>query len=128
MKQIADAWWPVGAWVIVILALTGFQLPPVVGASGSQLDKLVHFGMYFGLGWTLARAARISGLRTALAAAGLIAAGIVFAGLDELLQSWVPTRATDTADWLDDVAGLVTAYTLYAARWRGRWKSGAGRA
>ncbi len=127
MKQIADAWWPVGAWVIVILALTGFQLPPVVGASGSQLDKLVHFGMYFGLGWTLARAARISGLRTALAAAGLIAAGIVFAGLDELLQSWVPTRATDTADWLADVAGLVTAYTLYTARWRRRWKSGAGR-
>ncbi|MCK5410661.1 MAG: VanZ family protein [Gemmatimonadota bacterium] len=128
MKQSAAAWWPVGAWVIVILALTGFQLPRLVGASGSQLDKLVHFGMYFGLGWTLARAARISGLRTALAAAALIAAGIVFAGLDELLQRWVPRRAPDMADWLADVAGLVTAYALYAATWRRRWKSGAGRA
>ena len=128
MKQSADAWWPVGAWVIVILALTGFQLPSLVGVSGSQLDKLVHFGMYFGLGWTLARAARMSGLRTALAAAGLIAAGIAFAGLDELLQRWVPRRAPDMADWLADVMGLVAAYTLYAARWRRRWTSGAGRA
>ncbi len=128
MKQSADAWWPVGAWVIVILALTGFQLPRSVGASGSQLDKVVHFGMYLGLGWTLARAARISGLSTALAVAGLITAGIAFAGVDELLQRWVPRRVPDMADWLADVAGLVTAYALYAARWRRRGKSGAGRA
>ncbi len=108
--------------------------------SGSNLDKIVHFGLYLGLGLTLGRAARISGftgvtmllglLLAGIACIsgftgvtmllGLLLAGIAFAAVDELLQNWVPRRAPQMADWLADVAGLATGYVLYVARWRHR--------
>ena len=129
MKQRLNAWWPVAAWTVVILLLTSLQLPRWVGApGGSNLDKLVHFGLYFGLGLALGRAARISGWGRPLAVVGLLVAGIAFAALDELMQSWVPRRAPQMADWLADVAGLVTAYVLYIWRWKDRWKAKAGAA
>ncbi len=103
-------------------------LPTWVGLSGSNLDKLVHFGLYLGLGLTLGRAARISGFRGVAVLLGLLLAGIAFAAVDELMQNWVPRRAPQMADWLADVAGLVTGYVLYVARWRHRWKTEARRA
>lgn len=128
MKQRVDAWWPVGAWTLVILLLTSVPLPTWVGLSGSQLDKLVHFVLYFGLGLTLGRAARVSGFRSVALLLVLLLAGIGFAAVDELLQNWIPRRAPQMADWLADVVGLVSGYALYVARWRHRWKMEARRA
>jgi VanZ family protein len=118
VKNRVDAWWPVAGWTLVILVLTSLPLPTWVGMSGSNLDKLVHFGLYLGLGLTLGRAARISGFTGVAMLLGLLLAGISFAAADELLQNWVPRRAPQMADWLADVAGLVTGYVLYVARWR----------
>lgn len=123
VSQRTSAWWPVVAWTLVIILLTGIPLPTLPGAAGSELDKLVHFALYFGLGWTLARAARLSGFRGVAALVGLLLAGVGFAALDELLQSWVPRRAPQLADWLADVAGLLTAYVMYMVLWRYRWKA-----
>lgn len=123
MKLSANAWWPVAAWTVLIVLLTGMPLPTWSGSPGSDLDKLVHFGLYFGLGWTLARAARLSGIRGAAALLGLLMAGVAFSALDELLQTWVPRRVPQLADWLADVAGLVTAYATYIILWRRRWKA-----
>ncbi len=120
MKKRVDAWWPVVGWTLVILLLTSMQLPTWVGLSGSNLDKIVHFGLYLGLGLTLGRAARISGFTGVTMLLGLLLAGIAFAAVDELLQNWVPRRAPQMADWLADVAGLATGYVLYVARWRHR--------
>lgn len=132
MKQRADAWWPVAAWTVVILLLTSMQLPEWLPGlqrfSGSNLDKLVHFGLYLGLGLTLGRAARISGFTGGLVLLALLLAGVAFAAVDELLQNWVPRRVPQMADWLADVAGLVTGYVLYVARWRHRWKTKTRRA
>lgn len=128
LKKRVDAWWPVAAWTLVILLLTSMQLPTWVGLSGSHLDKLVHFGLYLGLGLTLGRAARISGFTGVAMLLGLLLAGIAFAAIDELLQNWVPRRAPQMADWLADVVGLVTGYVLYVGRWRHRWKTEARRA
>lgn len=125
MKQRWDAWWPVAAWTIVILLLTSLPLPPSVAAHG-QADKLVHFGLYFGLGVTLARAARISQAGT-LALAGLFLAGMGFAAGDELLQNWIPRRAPQMDDWLADLAGLAIGVAVYVVRWRHRWKTEARR-
>ncbi len=123
MKQRTNAWWPVVGWTLVIILLTGVPLPTWSGAPGSDLDKLVHFGLYFGLGWTLARAARISGFSGAPALLGLLLAGVAFAALDELLQGWVPRRVPQLADWVADIAGLITAYVMYIVLWRRRWKA-----
>jgi VanZ family protein len=120
VKKRVDAWWPVVGWTLVILLLTSMQLPTWVGLSGSNLDKIVHFGLYLGLGLTLGRAARISGFTGVTMLLGLLLAGIAFAAVDELLQNWVPRRAPQMADWLADVAGLATGYVLYVARWRHR--------
>ena len=128
MKKRVDAWWPVAAWTLVILLLTAMQLPTWASLSGSHLDKLVHFGLYLGLGLTLGRAASVSGFTGVGVLLGLLLAGIAFAAIDELLQNWVPRRAPQMADWLADVAGLVTGYVLYVARWRHRWKTEARRA
>ncbi len=127
MKKRVDAWWPVAGWTLVILLLTSVPLPTMVGLSGSNLDKLVHFGLYLGLGLTLGRAALISGFRGSAMLLGLLLTGIAFAAVDELLQNWVPRRAPQMADWLADVAGLVTGYVLYVARRRHRWKTEAQR-
>lgn len=127
VKKRVDAWWPVAGWTLVILLLTSVPLPTMVGLSGSNLDKLVHFGLYLGLGLTLGRAALISGFRGSAMLLGLLLAGIAFAAVDELLQNWVPRRAPQMADWLADVAGLVTGYVLYVARRRHRWKTEAQR-
>ena len=104
-------------------AATGVPLPTWPGAAGSELDKLVHFALYFGLGWTLARAARLSGIRGPAALSGLLLAGVAFAAFDELAQSWIPRRAPQMADWVADVAGLLTAYVMYLVLWRYRWKA-----
>jgi VanZ family protein len=128
VKKRVDAWWPVAGWTLVILLLTSMPLPTWVSLSGSNLDKLVHFGLYLGLGLTLGRAARISGFRGVATLLGLLLTGIAFAAVDELMQNWVPRRAPQMADWLADVAGLVTGYVLYVARWRHRWKTEARRA
>jgi VanZ family protein len=127
VKKRVDAWWPVAGWTLFILLLTSVPLPTMVGLSGSNLDKLVHFGLYLGLGLTLGRAALISGYRGVAMLLGLLLAGIAFAAVDELLQNWVPRRAPQMADWLADVAGLVTGYVLYVARRRHRWKTEAQR-
>ncbi len=127
MKQRWDAWWPVAAWTIVILLLTSVPLPTWATAHG-QADKLVHFGLYLGLGLTLGRAARISRWAGALALSGLLLAGMGFAAGDELLQSWIPRRAPQLNDWLADVAGLAVGLAAYVVRWRNRWKTEARRA
>lgn len=123
VKSRVNAWWPVVAWTLVILLLTAVRLPEWKGAAGTQADKIVHFGLYFGLGLTLGRAARLSRLRGILALSAPLAAGIGFAAVDELMQGWVPTRVPQMSDWLADVAGLLAAYALYLARWRHRWKT-----
>lgn len=123
VKQRVDAWWPVAAWTLVILLLTSMQIPAWVGVSGSHLDKLVHFALYLGLGLALGRAARISGFTGIPVMTAVLLAGTVFAAADELMQYWIPRRAPQLADWLADVAGLVTGYVLYVARWRHKWKT-----
>ncbi|MGH7542170.1 MAG: VanZ family protein, partial [Gemmatimonadota bacterium] len=82
-------------------------------------DKVAHFILYWGLGWTLGRAIWVSGRRTANAVWGALAFGLVFGALDEWHQGALLTRQTSFADWLADAAGV--SFGLAAHLWP-RWR------
>jgi VanZ family protein len=84
-------------------------------------DKVVHFGIYFGLAGlvalVLAWRSTDRSLRTGLSAgwyATIAAFVAVFAALDELTQPWTG-RDRDVNDWLADMAGMAVGLIVFAA-------------
>lgn len=113
------AWGPVAAWAAAILLLTTAPVPAPEGAEGvPHLDKLVHFLLYMGLGWSLGRALWRSRRATTGGAWAAVSAAAAFGALNEWLQGLVPTRDPSTADWLADVAGASVGLALHL--WRRR--------
>ena len=78
--------------------------PPALPESIIPLDKLVHFGEYFALGFLLLRAATIIRWRRALLWALIIGLSVGIA--DELHQAYIPTRVPDPADATADGVGV----------------------
>lgn len=119
MNLAARAWWPVVAWMGVIVFLTSVRLP--VGGlarTGLPLDKVAHVLLYGGLGWALGRAMWVSGYRTALAVWLCLMAGLLFGGADEWHQSTLRYREASFGDWLADAAGVSLGLVAYLwPRW-----------
>lgn len=71
-------------------------------------DKVLHFGLYFVLGSTLAwgrdRSGRVVGH------ALLVVLGVLYGVTDEWHQSFVPGRDASFADWIADCIGVVAGY------------------
>lgn len=112
MRPRIRAWWPVVAWT---LAIALFTLPaPLPGVPGAafRLDKLVHFGLYLGLGWSLGRALWLTHRATAGAVLLALAGGMGFAAANEWAQKLSPTRVPSAADWLADTGGLSLGIAL----------------
>jgi VanZ family protein len=107
------AWGPVVVWAALIF---GFSSIPSLGTGLGTWDlvlrKLAHFGEYAVLGLLLARA----GGSTPLAAA----AGIAYAGTDELHQHFVPGRHAAFRDVAVDAAGVLAGVLVARARRRVR--------
>ncbi len=77
-------------------------------------DKVIHFFIFFVLGWLLARGLFGNPLKTSPARwAAILAGGALFAMLDEMHQALVPGRYADFKDWLADMAGLTLAALWY---------------
>jgi len=78
-------------------------------------DKIAHFVEFFVLGLLLfgSMGRTVSSSRFA-AILFLFAVGASVAGLDELLQSYVPGRNMDIFDWLADAAGVGAGVVLGA--------------
>ncbi len=104
-------WGPVIVWAAVIF---GFSAVPSLGTGLGTWDlvlrKLAHFAEYAVLGALLAR-----GCGAGLLAA---AAGIAYAGTDELHQHFVPGRHAAFRDVAVDAAGVLAGILLARAR---RW-------
>lgn len=105
----------------MIIFLTSIPNPPVPRELAAG-DKLVHFGMYFGFGFLLARAVlqEASPTFTILAT---VAVGAIVGALDEWHQQFIPGRSMDIADWRADAFGaalgvLVAVTADVAARRR----------
>lgn len=107
------------AWAALILVATSLPLParPWPGRE-LPLDKAAHFLLYLGLGWGSARALFREGKRGALPVAAVLAAGALFAALDETHQGWIVSRTPSVGDWTADVVGMATGLALVALRAR----------
>lgn len=114
MRRARRTWWPVASWAaaIVLLTLTPVSGPGAV-SSAPYLDKLVHFGLYLGLGWSLGRALVLSRRATLSGLLAALTGGVGFAAANEWLQRFAPTRVPSAADWLADVAGVSLGMVLY---------------
>lgn len=108
------AWAPVVVCAVGIGVATTIYVPDLgLGRARFPVDKLVHFAMYFVLGWTVARALWVSGRRSSRAVVVALLAGLAFAALDEWHQTLLHWREASFADWLADAAGLSTGLALY---------------
>ncbi len=95
----------------VILLATTVPFPAGLIETGTfQFDKVVHFGLYAVLGWSVHRAVRAGGGRSAPAILAAWAVGLAFGALDELHQHLVPGRDPSVADWAADAAGYTAAF------------------
>lgn len=110
--------------MVLILLATTVPFPSGLIETGTfPVDKLVHFGMYAGLGWTVAGAVGVGrGRRTVVLAAWVL--GLAFAAGDELHQHLIPGRDPALGDWAADAVGFTAA--MLASSVRARWRSGEG--
>jgi len=100
---------PAIGYAVLILVLSsrpGTDLPSTGVAQG---DKGLHVLEYFVFGALLLLPARVFGWR---GRAAVLAAGIVFAAIDETFQTTIPGRFGDAADFAMDVVGLLAALAV----------------
>ncbi|MFN0070864.1 MAG: VanZ family protein [Chloroflexota bacterium] len=137
LRRVAYYWLPVVLWMAVILGLSSQSNLPQrtdpstgerIGATYS-LAKTWHVIEYSLLSLLIFRAAHGHGgglkLRPARAAGFAVVTCLVFAGLDELRQSFVPRREASINDVLLDTAAAFIAAAA-CAMWiqsRGRARS-----
>jgi len=104
---------------------------PMSGALKSQIwhmphqDKVVHLILYAGLAWLLVWVLEEWTHRPNFARFGGFVIAVAYGGVDEWLQSFIPSRSMDGFDWLADtlgsavgVTGYVIAGALFATRAR----------
>lgn len=117
------------AYAIVVVALSsypGLKLPEV--GSGS-LDKVVHFAQYAILGFLVSRGwgPWRNGGGASLTPWIAVLILLIFAGLDEYHQHWIPGRVPEWLDWTADILGIGIGFVFGAwsnRRIRDREKSG----
>jgi VanZ family protein len=131
------AWIAVAAWAGLISlfssglfsgAHTGAVLLPLLhglfpGASPellailhASIRKAAHVVEYLVLGLLLVRALRQEGLRGRALAAAAMALGVGYAALDELHQTFVPSRTPSPRDVAVDALGVTAGVALAARR------------
>ena len=110
-------------WATALWILSDGPVPVEQGPEIPNLDKVLHFGYFFG-GAGLLSAALYCRIRTRSPGPGklpwsrltmtviLVLAAI--GALDEWHQSWVPGRfGNDLGDWLADVLGACTGTVIF---------------
>lgn len=119
-------WWPVLGWAAAILVLTSAPMSAPEPARGvPHLDKAAHFGLFLGLGWSVARALLSSGLVTLGSVLGALAGGLAYGAFTEWLQRAIATRDPSFGDWAADAAGV--SLGLAACLWPRPGGGGRGR-
>lgn len=114
--RLALVWLPALCCAIAIFiqsSIPGEKIPP---AALLTYDKLIHTGIYFVFGLSLAfalrRQTRWSYMREHWFVSGMLIA-VLYAISDETHQLFVPKRVADIMDLNADVLGIVLAFWLY---------------
>lgn len=107
LQRHRPAWQAV--WVLLLGVVSWFAFKPATEAAALQhLDKLQHLGAFISLtlvaamGWPAHRA------WTGRIAWGLLGYGLFI----ELVQTQLPTRSGELADWLTDALGIALGLWL----------------
>lgn len=112
MRRIAS-WVPAVAWAATLYWLSSRPASDAPPFWLLRYDKLTHaiaFGILGALGYFAMRVGHRAGLPRAAFVGWLAAA--VYGALDEIHQSFVPTRNPDVYDWLADAIGAAVAVLL----------------
>lgn len=96
------------AILVTIWVLSDDAAPTLLPPLFPYQDKLLHFLEYAALGF--ATGLNLDLFRRSRAAA--LAFGVIWAGLDEVHQSFVPGRDCSIGDFLADCAGLAAGFAL----------------
>ena len=117
-----SAWLAVLGYMGVIFFLSGtsFHSQLFQQVEKNHVDKLVHIVEYSVLGFLLARALQISGMRPfgVMFFAAVLIIGVAWAASDEYHQSFVPNRDASVYDGMADTVGL----SIGAWKWVRRQK------
>lgn len=105
-------------WAAVILLVSSVPMPAVSAPVGT--DKGIHGALYLVLGFLAARALLSERTARVWQLLVLVAALVVFGGLDELHQRWIPGRTADTRDWAADIVGSSAGVVVGLFRGRRR--------
>lgn len=108
----------VALWMALIAAAS--SIPSPEGSPGlGRWDKLAHVAAYGTLGFLLARAIFLDGIKYKWQIAVVTAAATLYGMSDELHQSFIPGREMSAGDLTADAAGaLFAACALYWLRTR----------
>lgn len=108
------AWGPAVTWATVLFLLSEVStFTPVVWLATH--DKLVHIGLYGTLGGTLAWGQRLSKDRRPHWA--IVGLGVLYGGIDELHQYFVPNRVPSLGDFAADIIGVLIGYGSVLILW-----------
>jgi VanZ family protein len=114
-------WLPAALWAGAILTVSSIPNPHMGGNLFPGCDKVAHLIEYSILGgllgfWVVG-GGRAGGSRPRVRrAAWLVAAAILFGGLDEVHQRWIPGRTMDFWDFSADAVGCVFGFVV-SKRW-----------
>lgn len=118
-QAVAARWFYAALASAIIFYLS--SLPIQVPGGIPNLDKVVHFVLYFGLGMSYFNVATRGGIRTTARACWIVFLLAVAYGIsDEWHQAYVPGR---TADWQDVAADAVGAAAAAWLGWGLRFRS-----
>lgn len=99
--------------IVVVLLLLSLKPPDDIGIPPiPYIDKVIHFLVYGLIATGFYRAATASFSAT-MATWLAIFLTIFVGGVDEIWQSFFPTRTTEWADWIADTSGSILAVFLY---------------
>ncbi len=109
-----------GSWALLIFVASSMPASRLPRLDVNMLDKWVHAAVFLVLGFLAARAAAASfpglGRAAVLLGCGL---SLLYGGLDEFHQMFVPGRFASGYDWLADALGTFLGAALYLG-WRRR--------
>ena len=121
-------------WFVVLWFLSSGPLPSPPGPELPHIDKVLHFGFFFGGAGLLSAALYLRAKCTPNWPALIVTVTLVLAAvgmLDEWHQSWIPERSgNDGGDWLADAYGALAGALVFRRlhRFLGSPKAPAGAA
>lgn len=100
---------PAILWAILIFIASSIPTPPTVGPEFPLKDKAIHLVVYGIFGLSLVRSFTHIGSFKQRVGAMVLVVGVVYGGLDEIHQYFVPGRDSNIYDFLADGVGVALA-------------------